>query len=418
VFPLDPAVAIANFVNQPNNRNYQPRAYANDYTIPERIWQYTASVQQDLGARTAFTAAYIGSQGRNLFLRSVTNQITQVVTNPNPANPAIVIRQFSIPTRDAAGNITGVQNPFAEIDYKTSGGHDNYNALQLGLSRRSASGLSMNLQYTLSRSFGNTSGSNEALTAGNLARNLADFDYDNGYNNFDVRHTFNFSLLYQVPYGRGRSKDATGVSDWILGGWDLGGIYNARSGVPINLLITRPDILYRDTATGNYFNNPAVGRVAVINTPGGGNSRNVRRPDLVPGVDPFINDNGLLFLNPAAFATPLPGTFGNLQRNSLHGPNFNQVDMVISKHFGGARNFEFRTEIFNLFNSANFSNPNATLPNALPAAALTEANKVQPGQPFSTATATSAFGALTSTVGRTVGLGTARQIQFAFRLNF
>jgi hypothetical protein len=417
-FPLDPAAAIANFVNNPNNRNYQPRAYANDYSIPERIWQYTASVQQDLGSRTALTAAYIGSQGRNLFLRSVTNQITQVVTNPNPANAAIVIRQFSIPTRDAAGNITGVQNPFAEIDYKTSGGHDSYNAMQLGLSRRSANGLSMNLQYTLSKSFGNTSGSNEALTAGNLARNLADFDYDNGYNNFDVRHTFNFSLLYQVPYGRGRAKDASGVADWVLGGWDIGGIYNARSGLPINLLITRPDILYQDTATGNYFNNPAPGRVAVINTPGGGNTRNVRRPDLVPGVDPFINDNGLLFLNPAAFATPLPGTFGNLQRNSLHGPNFNQVDMVISKHFGGARNFEFRTEIFNLFNTANFSNPNATLPNALPSAALTEANKLQPGQPFSTATATSAFGALTSTVGRTVGLGTARQIQFAFRINF
>ena len=221
-----------------------------------------------------------------------------------------------------------------------------------------------------------------------------------------------------MPYGRGRSKDASGVADVLLGGWDIGGIYNARSGLPINLLITRPDILYRDTTTGAYFNNPSAGRVAVINTPGGGNSRNVRRPDLVTGVDPFINDGGLLFLNPAAFATPLPGTFGNLERNSLHGPNFNQVDMVISKHFGGARNFEFRTEIFNLFNTANFSNPNATLPNALPTAALTEANKVQPGQPFSTASATSAFGALTSTVGRTVGLGTARQIQFAFRVNF
>jgi hypothetical protein len=416
-FPLDPAAAIANFVNNPNNRNYQPRAYANDYSIPERIWQYTASVQQDLGSRTALTAAYIGSQGRNLFLRSVTNQITQVVTNPNPANAAIVIRQFSIPVLDAAGNITGVQNPFAEIDYKTSGGRDSYNAMQLGLSRRSGNGLSMNVQYTLSKSYGNTSGSNEALTAGNLARNLADFDYDNGYNNFDVRHTFNFSLLYQVPYGRGRSKDASGVADVLLGGWDIGGIYNARSGVPINLLVTRPDILYKDAA-GNYFNNPAAGRVAVINTPGGGNSRNVRRPDLVPGVDPFINDSGLLFLNPAAFATPLPGTYGNLERNSLHGPNFNQVDMVVSKHFGGARNFEFRTEIFNLFNTANFSNPNATLPNALPTTALTEANRVQPGQPFSTASATSAFGALTSTVGRTVGLGTARQIQFAFRLNF
>jgi hypothetical protein len=289
--------------------------------------------------------------------------------------------------------------------------------MQLGLSRRSASGLSMNLQYTLSKSYGNTAGSNEALTAGNLARNLADYDYDNGYNNFDVRHTFNFSLLYQVPYGRGRSLNAGGVKDWVLGGWDVGGIYNARSGLPINLLVVRPDILYRD-ASGNYFNNPAAGRVAVINTPGGGNSRNVRRPDLVPGVDPFINDNGLLFLNPAAFATPLPGTWGNLERNSLHGPGFNQVDMMISKHFGGARNFEFRAEIFNLFNSANFSNPNATLPNALPTTATSEANKVQPGQPFTAGAAGSAFGQLTSTVGRTVGLGTARQIQFAFRLNF
>src|SRR5215470_9590957 len=331
-FPLDPAAAIANFVNNPLNRNYQPRAYANDYRIPERIWQYTASVQQDLGSRTALTAAYIGSQGRNLFLRSVTNQITQVVTNPNPANPAIVIRQFSIPTRDAAGNITGVQNPFAEIDYKTSGGHDSYNAMQLGLSRRSANGLSMNVQYTLSKSYGNTAGSNEALTAGNLARNISDYDYDNGYNNFDVRHTFNFSLLYQIPYGRGRSPNAGGVADWVLGGWDIGGIYNARSGLPINLLITRPDILYRD-ATGTYFNNPAVGRVAVINTPGGGASRNVRRPDLVPGVDPFISDGGVLFLNPAAFATPAPGTFGNLVRNSIHGPSFRQTDFFFSKHF-------------------------------------------------------------------------------------
>ena len=78
------------------------------------------------------TAAYVGSQGRNLFLRSVANQITQVVTNPNPANAAFVVREFSIVQRDAAGNITGVQNPYAEIDYKTSGGHDNYNAMQLG----------------------------------------------------------------------------------------------------------------------------------------------------------------------------------------------------------------------------------------------------------------------------------------------
>jgi hypothetical protein len=327
------------------------------------------------------------------------------------------VRQFSIVTaRDAAGRPTAVQNPYAEIDTKTSGGYDSYNALQLGLSKRSSSGLSLNAQYTLSRGFGNTSGSNEALTVGNAAQTLADYDYDLGYNNFDVRHTFNVSALYQIPYGRGRAHAATGVSDWVLGGWDVGGIVNTRSGLPIDVRITRPDVVYMDAA-GRVFNNPAADRTAVINTPNGGNSRNVRRPDLVPGVNPFTEQDGLLFLNPAAFATPTPGTYGNLERGALHGPGFRQLDVVISKHFGGEHNVEFRTEVFNLFNVANFANPVATLPNALPSAALTEANKVQPGQPY-TAAAGGTFGSLTSTVGRTVGLGTGRQVQFALRINF
>ncbi len=417
-YPIDPAIATANFVNNPNTRSYQPRAFANDYTIPERVWQYTASVQQELGARTAVTAAYVGAQGRNLFLRSVANQITQVITNANPANAAIVVREFSIVQRDTAGNITGVQNPYAEIDYKTSGGSDNYNAMQLGMSRRATDSLALNAQYTLSRSFGNTSGSNEALTAANNARTIDQFNYDLGYNAFDVRHTFNVSALYSIPYGQGRQHPASGVSDLVLGGWNVGGIWNARSGLPIDVRITRPDVVYVD-ASGAVFNNPAAGRTAVINTPGGGNTRNVRRPDLVPGVDPFIVDGGVLFLNPAAFATPKPGTFGNLERGSLHGPGFSQIDLVVSKRFpfGGARNAEFRIEVFNLFDRTNFSNPVATLPNALPTNATSEANKVQPGQAFSSAAA-GTFGAITSTVGRTVGLGTSRQMQLAFRLNF
>jgi hypothetical protein len=417
-FPLDSNVATANFINNPNNRSYQPRAYRSEYTIPERIWQYTGSVQQDLGSHIAATAAYVGSQGRNLFLRSIANPIVQVATNLTPTSGAFVIRKFSLVQRDANGNVTGVQNPYAEIDTKTSGGYDNYDALQLGLSRRSGTGLAVNAQYTLARSFGNTSGSNEALTAGNAAQTLSDFDYDLGYNAFDVRHTFNVSALYSIPYGRDRQRPATGIADAILGGWDIGGIVNARSGLPVDVRITRPDIVYMDGA-GNVFNNPAAGRTAVINTPNGGSSRNVRRPDIVPGVDPFLTSGGVLFLNPAAFATPQPGTYGNLERGSLHGPGFNQVDLVLAKHFpfGRTRNAEVRAEIFNIFDRANFSNPVATLPNALPTNALTEANKVQPGQAYTPA-AGGTFGTITSTVGRTVGLGTSRQIQFALRLNF
>ena len=236
-----------------------------------------------------------------------------------------------------------------------------------------------------------------------------------------MRHTFNLSLLYSIPYGNGRKygSNASGAMNALLGGWDVGGIINARSGVPVNVLVTRPDILYRDTASGLYYTGPAAGREAVINTPGGGASRNVRRPDVVPGVDPFIEDGGLIFLNPAAFATPLPGTFGNMERNSVHGPNFRQTDFFFSKEFstGGRSNLQFRMEVFNLFDTVNFANPGGTLNAAIPAT-VGQASTVQPGQPYTAAAAGPAFGRLTGTVGRTVGLGTPRQIQFALRFQF
>jgi hypothetical protein len=420
-YPINQDLLVANFTSNPNNRNYQPRAYSADYAIPERVYQYTASVQQELGSGFAATAGYVGSQGRNLFLRSVANQITDVVTNPNPASAAFVIREFSIVQRDAAGNVTGVQNPYAEVDFKTSGGHDKYDALMLSLNRRSLNGLAMNMQYTLATSKGTSGGSNEANTAGNNAFTLEQFEYEQGYNNFDVRHTFNLSVLYSLPFGRGRKygSNAGGVTQALLGDWDIGGILNARSGVPINVLVTRPDILYRDTASGLYYTGPAAGRTAVINTPGGGASRNVRRPDVVSGVDPFINDGGLLFLNPAAFAAPMPGTFGNMERNSIHGPSFRQTDIFFSKGFNvvGRNRIEFRMEVFNLFNTVNFQNPGGTLNAAIPAT-VGQANTVQPGQPYTAAAAGPTFGLYTSTVGRTVGLGTPRQVQFALRYMF
>ncbi len=411
-FPANIATIVANFTANPNNRSYQPRAYdLANYRVPERIFSYTVSLQQELPYKMALTLAYVGSQGRNLFLRSVANQITQVLTNVNPANAAIVIREFSIVTPGAAGQNPTVQNPFAEVDYKRSGGHDSYNALQLSVGRRFNTGVTLNAQYTYGTSRGNTAGSNEALTAGNIARKTEDFDYDDGYNNFDVRHTFNVSAIYALPFG----KNLSGAAKTLVGGWELGTIVNSRSGLPIPVQITRPDILYVDAA-GIYYGGPAAGRTAIINTPGGGNSRNVRRPDLIPGVNPFLNSDRSI-LNPAAFAIPKPGTFGNLERNSIHGPSFFQQDLIVAKKFAitEGTNIEFRSEFFNIFNLTNFANPPAQLPSTFAAGT---AVTLQPGQPFTTALASSAFGVVNRTVERTVGLGTNRQIQFALRLNF
>ncbi|MGE5813271.1 MAG: carboxypeptidase regulatory-like domain-containing protein [Acidobacteriota bacterium] len=410
-YPVNIEALRANFLNNPLNRQYQPRAYTADYNIPERVWQYSASVERQLPWGFSGTVGYIGSQGRNLFLRSITNQIVEVRTNANPTQSAIVIRQWDIVNADGT-----ISRPYAEIDVKTSGGHDSYNAVQASLARRFNNGLTLNSQYTFSRSYGNTAGSNEALTAANNAVTLADFDYENGYNRFDVRHTFNLSALYSLPYGSGRKwgADANGVTEFLLGGWDVGTIVNARSGLPLQVGIVRPDVVYRNTSTGALVSSPCGTCVAVINTPGGGASRNVRRPNLVPGVNPYLKD-GLQWLNPAAFSIPEPGEFGNLKRGELRGPNFKQVDLLVSKRFATGRgsNVEFRWEIFNLFNTNNFDVPPTTLPNALG----TGTNQLQPDQPFTAASAGS-FGKLRSTVGTTVGLGTNRQMQFALRVIF
>jgi hypothetical protein len=459
-FPANIPAIVANFTNNPNNRSFQPRAYSNSYEIPERVYQYTISWQQQLRGNLTATIAYVGSQGRNLFLRSVANRILPgqttiingsniptgfgIVNRTDPVSGQVIgvntIRQFSI----VSG--TSVQNPFAEVDYKTSGGHDSYSALQASLQRSFRSGLTMNAQYTFGKSVGTSAGSNEARTSAQLEN----FEADNGRNNFHVRHTFNLSALYDLPFGKGRRFDFGKTANVLLGGWDVGGIINARSGVPVEVLVVRPDIVVQcqlaagcpNGAGGTFANGfvanlpsfgagfPALptGFVAVVNTPGGGNSRNIRRPDLIAGVDPFLN-NDRNFINAAAFATRAPGTFGNFPRNQLSGPNFRQVDVILAKRFRFTEtmNVEFRTEVFNIFNQTNFANPSTTLNNALPSLSFNSgtgvysantSNVVQPGQAFTQGAAGSTFGLLRATVGRTVSLGSNRQIQFAFRFNF
>ena len=96
-YPVNEEALRSNFVNNPNNRSYQPRAYANEYTLPEKVYQYTASVQREVGANMAATVAYVGSQGRNLFLRSVANRTIGVGLQTN--GTWTQIREFDIVTR-------------------------------------------------------------------------------------------------------------------------------------------------------------------------------------------------------------------------------------------------------------------------------------------------------------------------------
>ncbi len=330
--------------------------------------QYGASLSRELPGAVNLTVGYTGSHGKDMFLRGVGNTFDDVT------------RQRPVPS-------------VGQVDYKTSGcvdglviagrpiagcGTASFNALQIGLTRRFRSGFTGGMQYQFSKNEGTTQGSNEAATASNT------FDYESEYGNnlSDIPHTFNGSLVYMLPF------DGT----WA-GGWRVGTIVNARSGSPINVTINRPDTL-------------SLNGVTVTNVPGG-NTRGTQRPDLVPGVDPYLKD-GVRWLNPAAFAAPMPGTFGNLPRNYLRGPEFWQVDFMASKDFTfGSSNqgLQIRVEVFNITNRLNYENPAATLP----------AGTI--GQPFTDAQA-GTFGYMLGPLNRTVGLGTARQTQISLRYLF
>ena len=216
-------------INDPNLQ-YQPRAYLPSYQIPEKIFQYSASVQQQLPSNAVLTVGYAGSLGRNLFVRGITNRVTGVVMNP-ATGAGSAVREFSIV------NGTTVTNPFAEIDTKTSGGRDNFNGLQVMLNRRSSQGLSIGSQYMWSHSIGDSNGSKDARTSSN---NYS-FISEHGDNISDVRQRFNISALYEVPYGSGKKygSNAGGIGKMFLGGWQVGSLFNARTGLPVDVEIVR-----------------------------------------------------------------------------------------------------------------------------------------------------------------------------------
>ncbi|HEX7778635.1 MAG TPA: TonB-dependent receptor, partial [Vicinamibacterales bacterium] len=370
-YPVDPAI-YRNLLSI--------RGYTHDRPDEYNV-QYGVSVSRELAAAMNLTVGYTGSRGRDMFLRGVANTFDNTTrVRPQPT--------------------------YGQVDYKTSGcldglvlngnaisgcGKAAYDALQISLSRRFLTGFTGGFQYQYSRNEGTTQGSNEAATASNTF----DFKTEDGRNPTDIPHTFNGSLIYMLPFN----------GTWA-GGWRVGGIINARSGVPINVTINRPDtvsVLAGTTST------PCPGGTAscvtVTNIPGG-NTRGTQCPDLVPGVDPYLKD-GVRWLNPAAFSAPLPGTFGNLPRNFLTGPGFWQVDLLVAKDFRLAQNngLQIRIEVFNLTNHLNYENPASVLP----------AGTI--GQSFTDQVA-GTFGYMLGPLNRTVGLGTARQTQIAIRYLF
>jgi Carboxypeptidase regulatory-like domain/TonB dependent receptor len=339
-YPIDPFLGLAATIGN------SPRA-VDEHRVDQYANHYSVSVQQGLPWRLTTQIGYVGNQGHHMLDRN----------NINLIDPATGRR--SLPQ-------------FGRVDIKSSGSNTTFHGLQLSLYRPMIGGFLMGAQYMWSHAFDVGSlGGGESQEPQNAACRPCEY----ASTNQDIRHTLTMNWVYELPFGTDRRylRDAGGALQYILGGWQLSGLLQARTGRPLTITVNRSSADLPD-----------------------GNNRN-QRPNVVPGVNgyPAIQTPDQ-WLNIAAFSVPLRGTWGNVGRNTLRGPELFQIDLALQKRFsiGGARNFEFRWEAFNVFNRVNLANPGTNI------------------------SAPAQFGRITGPLNNNYGTGTARQMQFMFRLNF
>ncbi|MBI3263945.1 MAG: TonB-dependent receptor [Acidobacteria bacterium] len=211
-----------------------------------------------------------------------------------------------------------------------------YHSLQAKLDRRFSNGLLITTSYTLGRglNYGQGDSNGGVPTPSDLPRSL-------GRAEFDRTHSYVQSFVYMLPVGKQGRWLQSGPASWILGDWQVSGIFAAQSGTPINF-----------TASG-----------ASLRLPG-----NTQRPN-ASGTPPVRGDigPGNLWFDTAVFSAPPPNTFGNVPRNALlNGPAFVNLDATIAKWFTvrGNSRAEVRIDAFNITNTPHFSNPNGDFGNA------------------------------------------------------
>ncbi len=316
-----------NSLSDPNT----PSLYSIDpHLVTPYTQQWHLGLEYQLPAATVLEVSYGGSRGLKLFAFYNGNQATPTTDSTAPTAPRRPAHQC-----DNMGNC----NPALDAGIGTfrSNTQSNYDSLQVRLEKRFSHGLQYELAYTFAHALDNAS----SASLGSV--NNGDFQdqrYPNanyGNADFDVRHRFVFSYVYDLPFGRGRtfSKDASGVFNQIVGNWQMTGVFSA--------------------ATGNYYT--ATDIQPVSNTDCGGTvGFYCSRPNRVgnPNAKPCIA--GTLFNTCAFEHNTVAGTFGNAGRNIIEGPGYKTWDMSLVKQFPirEQMHLEFRAEFFNVLNHVNY----------------------------------------------------------------
>ena len=397
-FPIDPGAPV------PAAAKLVPGGVQPNMQTPTLV-SWSLRVQRELSPNTVLTAGYIGSHGYHELIGVDANEAAPVICPASPC-PAVFPTWYpNQPTTATNGPTLGfpVGSPLAGKSvpagtyYIPSGtpkanpalantwtwfseGTSSYHALQVDATRRFSHGLSFRGVYTFSKALDDGDSINQT-TAGNapgLVSNPYDLRADKGLATYNATHIGVLNALYTLPFGNGESyfSDLQGWQGALASGWSLSSIVTLQSGFPLT-----PQLSY------NPSNN--------------GDTRNPVRPFLNPDfTGPIVLATPTQWFNPAAFIAPpsASGFYGNAGRDMFMGPGLGTWDFSVLKNTTITERFhlQFRAEIFNLLNRANFNTPNLIV--------FTPPTAAHPTGVSGTA------GAVTSTST------TARQVQFGLKL--
>ena len=275
-----------------------------------QVQQYNVGIQRRLAKSVVADVSYVGTKGTHL---SDTRNINQ----PFASGAAQVLA--------GTANVNQVRPylGYANIYQYFNGANSNYNSLQASLRTDSFHGLTLQASYTYSHAIDYVSGD----VPGNAHQNAYAAFLERGNSAYDRRHMLVLSYVYNIP-----PPSQQRVVRAVLGNWQFSGISSFQSGVPIN--ITLPG------------DNAGIGSAPY-------------RPNLVG--DPTVGGGSRqVWFNPAAFAQPPRGQFGNSGRNVVRGAGINNTDASLFRNFPGILKLEssglqFRAEFYNIFNHTNFN---------------------------------------------------------------
>jgi hypothetical protein len=319
--------------------------------------QWNLSLQKTFGENWSVEAGYLGSKLTRLGVPDINlNQLTteqlklgslltQQVANPFygqvPAGSSL-----ATPTIARAQLLRAYPQYTTVTLYRNNTGHSTYHSFQSRIERRFARGLTFSAAYTFSRLIDDAGAVFDSAV---LTGPVANFQVADSYNKRlekdvstgNVPNIFSFGGVYELPFGRGRSHQLRGWTDWVAGGWQLAGLVRMQSGSP--LAVTQATNLNAFAGFG------------------------IQRPNRV--ADPTLPSDQRTtgrWFNTAAFAQAPQFTIGNSSRNPVVGPGYRVADVMIGKTFAMTDRFrtEFRAEAFNVTNTPPLGNPNVSFGNA------------------------------------------------------